>query len=390
MTKERDTAIGNIAYVNEEPGRRLMIGGSLVFVSMKSSVMPPKGFIAQRPRDAIGGLLGSLKKSAPKLFVYVDEKLLALQKTRFAFAIDSYLSWGLRQKKSKGLFVLMGGVEHDGGEFNVDVLVFENGQLIDLYDRELPARKSIRFVATAESVLNDIYVKYPKARVYQAGPMGDLDLPRLDYIGDKPLKGMSYRPLTVSTSSRGDYLIPAAIGAAGFLFYLAAISSGWSKYSEALARYDEVAADPAIKKQGGVDANYIGVMNQRRFFMEAPRRQDLLPHAALKIVRGIGAVPQVQIIEMRLPSPVVNVQPQVGISMVPTVKNNNDLITAERVPDASIVISVPRGGESAMDQARTVMGIIADRTGMSLRLAHNGWSDEGKRRKFTIEGFIHG
>lgn len=381
--------IANVYDLGNDLDTKLLLGGTAVFVSLQASQAPPKGFIAQRPREAVGGLFGGFNKKSPKVFVYFDQKLMDLAKTRFAFVIDSYLSWGLSQRKRKGVMVLLGGIERIDAESHLDVLVFDNGNLIDLYDRELPARKSLMFNAAVESVIGEILSKHPTASIKQAGPMDSLDLPDVEYIGNKPLKKISYRPLSKSMSSNGDYVVPTLVVLGGLLFYVAAIGSGWNRYSGALSKYEIAAADPSFKAQGGADINYLDVMTQRRFYMNAPRRQDLLPDAALNIVRGIGAVKNVQIKELKLPAPSVSPQTQYGFAVVPTGKTNNDLIQADREPDASLTISVPSTSASALDQAREVMTIIANQTGMSLRLTINGSKNEGKLRTYKIEGFIH-
>lgn len=383
-------AIANLADLDGDLSGKLIVGGAVVFATTQATQVPPKGFVAQRPREAASGFFGGFKKNSPKVYVYVDPKLFNPGKKRFAFLIDAYLSWGLSQRKRKGVVVIFGGIEREVGEFHIDVLVFDAGRLVDLYDKEIPERGSIAFNAAVESVIGDVRSKYSTATIVQAGPMGSFNLPGVEYIGAKPLKSVSYRPISKGMRAYGDFLIPALIGIGGLLCYICAIGIGWDKFSGAQARYDLIAADSAFKSQGGVDTSYINVMTQRRFFMDAPRRQDLLPNAALNIVRGIGAVPMVQIIEMKLPAPSVNPQTQYGFAVVPAGKTNNDLITAQREPDASLMISVPRTAASAMDQAREVMTIIANETGMSLRLANNGWKDDGKRRTYTIEGFIHG
>jgi hypothetical protein len=368
--------------------RKLLVGGELVVSAMHANQVQAKGFIAQKPRDAVGGVLSSLSKDATKVHVSVHPNLLDIGNCRVAFTIDGYMSYGLSQRK--GTVAVLGGIERDDGAFHVDILVFESGRLADLYDRELPEKTSITFEAAAESVIDEIRSKYPRAKVVQAAPLSDWEIEGVEYVGEKALKRLSFYPISKTGSSRGGLLLPSAVGVMGCLIFCGAIGSGWNKYSEAQARYEAAATHPAIKEQGGVDNDYINVMSQRRFFMEGPRKQDLMPDLALNIVRGVASVQAVQIVELKLPAPAVNPQgPQVGIPIV-NPDGNPNLITAARVPDCWIRISVPRANSSAMDQAKDVIKMIANSTGMSLRLVHQGVQDDRTRRIYTIEGFIHG
>lgn len=368
--------------------RRLLIGGQLVFAAMQAGNTPPKGYVAQMPREAVSGLLAGFKKNNPKVHVHVHPSALELPKTRFAFAIDAYLTWGAKQRS--GTVALFGGIERNDGGFHVDVLVFDEGRLVELYDQELPERGSSRFGAAAESIVSQLRAKFPGVRVLQAAPLSDWGLTGVEYVGERPLKHLSFKPLSRSLNDRGHLALPAAIVLAGVLFNIGAVGMAWTNYRNAVSRYDAAAADPEIAKQGGIDSNYINVMTQRRVFMEAPRRQDLLPAKILSIVRGIGVLPSVQIVEMKLPAPSIGAQPSSGVVVNPEGSKDKDLITPERVPDTWMRISVPKSNGSALDQAHDVLSTLARSTGMTLRLVQRGWQDDGARRIFTIEGFIHG
>ncbi len=115
-------AYGSVAELKTVAPRKALIGGQLVFASLSGSVTPPKGFLPQMPRDAVGGL-ASFKKQVPKVYVYVHPALFDMARVRFALCIDTYLTWGLRLRS--GETVLIGGVEQPDGATHVDVLVSE-------------------------------------------------------------------------------------------------------------------------------------------------------------------------------------------------------------------------------------------------------------------------
>ena len=191
-----------------------------------------------------------------------------------------------------------------------------------------------------------------------------------------------------------EFVIPAALAVIGIAYNFGAIGMAWTDWGSAQGNFNEAVNDPALRETGGIDSAYIDVMNQRRIFMETPRKQDVLPDKVLQIVRGIGVLPGVQIIELRLPAPSVTVQIPGQSTAAPIINaesgKNHDLITADRGADAQIRISMPKSAASAIDQAREVLSQLAGGTGMSLRLTQDGVAEDKDRRVFTIEGFIHG
>lgn len=378
--------IANTRHIHEVASRKLLIGGQTVFASMQPTT-PPPGFIQQTPREAAGGLLSGFKKNVPKVYVYVDPKLFELPKARYALTLDAYLGWGVRHRK--GIIIMLGGLETED-ETSVEILVFDSGALVELTDRNLPERASTKFRAAADALMDDYRSRFPSARFVQSAPLTDWEMAGVEYIGDKPLRRISYRPLVKTVSAKTGYVVPVAIALAGVAFYGGALSKGWGHYTRSVAEYEAAAADPAIQKQGGIDTSYLDVMQQRRFFMDEPRRQEILSQKTASFVRGIGAVPGVKIIELKLPAPSINPQTQIGVTISPENAQAKNKLNGDRAPDVWMTISVPRSEMPAMDQAKQVMTIIANSTGMSLRLAHQGWKDDTNRRILTIEGFIHG
>lgn len=388
MKKNKTIAVDNIRDLKDLNARKVLIGGGqLVFASMSANVAPPKGFVAQRPRDAARGFLSGFQKNLPKVYVYVNPMLFDWPKTRFGLAIDAYIAWGTGQRK--GETVLIGGIERDEGSFTVDVLVFDSGRLVAIYDKELPDRQNVRFRGAAEAIVSKIKADYPKARIKQAAPLSDWTIEGVEYVDTKPLKHLSYRPLSRSLNSHRHLLVPAAIATAGVIFNFGIIGAAWNTYQDAQKRYEVAANDPEVKIAGGVDSEYINVITQRRMFMETARRQDVLPSKMLQIVRGIGVLPAVQIVELQLPAPSISSQPTSALIVSAEGNKNPDLITDDRVADAKMKISVPRTRDSALEQAKDVLATLRDSTGMSLRLTHRGWQEDNNRRIYTIEGFIH-
>ncbi len=379
------SSAGDLEDLRERNVRRVLLAGTAVFSSLEEPTH--QGFVPQRQREAAGGLFASLQKESPKVLVSVDERLFDAPKLRVALAIDSYLDWGLKSRDKEGT-VLFGGAESADGT-NVEIMVFVNRRLVELQEKMLPPPQSHVFRDTLTSTIEEIRVRYPNARLVQAGPLSDWGEPQIEYIGETPFRRLSYRPLVRDVSSRSDYLLPAAIVGAGLLFYVGALTKSWDDFTTAVTQYKEAVSDPAIQKQGGVDTNFLNLMNARRMYMDEPRRQTILAEKAATIVRGVGAVQGVRIVEIKLPAPSIGAQAQVGVAVTPDAQKQRQRIAPDRAPDVWLSISVPNSGDNAMNQAKEVMTRIAGNTGMSVRLAHQGWRDDQAARVFQLEGFIH-
>jgi len=365
--------------------RKVLLVGETVFASLQPSV--PDGFVQQAPRNAASGLAAGLSKTAPKVYVSVDARLFSVPRLRVALAIDGYLAWGLREYR-KNTTVLFGGAQTERSTA-VNILVFSNGKLVHLDEKVLPERSSDYFRDALMAMIADVRLRFPTARLVQAAPLDDWQVDGVEYIGDKPIRRLSYRPLVRNYRPRPSLLLPGSMAALGIVIYAGAVSVGWNKYNHAVAEHEKSFADPIIRERGGVDSGFLDVMNARRIYMEQPRRQTEMSNKAESIVRGIGAVPDVQILEMKMPAPSIVPQQQIGITVNPEQAKQKQQITPDRAPDVWFSIAVPKVPDAAINQARSVMILIANNTGMSLRLAHQGWRDDENRRIFNIEGFIH-
>lgn len=379
--------------LNEITARKILLAGETVFLALDDKTLIPSGFVEQAPREGAEYLRALFRKSTPTVHVAVDERLFSLSKSRFALAIDGYLNWGL-SLKGQTTTVLIGGCSTRHGT-SVEIVVFYAGLVQEIGEKNLPAPDDPIFTDAANGLLNSLKAKYPAARFVQAAPLTDWGLEGIEYIGEAPLKRLSYRPLVRTYRSSRRFVLPGAVCAAGVVAYAGMVGFGWTKYELAVAEYNTAMADAAIRDQGGIDTNFLDVMNARRFYMEQPRRQVQLTQEAMRVVRGIGVVSNVQILEIKLPAPSINVRRDNGTVVSPANRQNRQQIMPNRTPDVWMSIAVPMDSDTAILQAKEVMLEIANSTGMSLRLAHQGWKENPKARgglgvrTFNIEGFIH-
>lgn len=371
--------------VQEIHARKILLAGESMFASFSATT--PQGFVVQMPRDAMAGLFTQFNKDAPKIHVAVDERIFDLKKIRVAFAIDGYLDWGLRQR-SKVPTILFGGGELENS-VNVEIMVFHKNRLTELREKSLPPVGAMYFHDALASMLAELRVAYPNARFVQASPLTDWAIKDIEYIGNKAIKGLTYRPLTRSINDRSSYLIPGVLTLAALAIYPALAMSSWSTYNAAIEGYDTAIADPTIQSKQGMDTEFLTTMNSRRIYMEQPRRQKILVEKSEMVVAGMSSIPNLQIIEIKMPAPGNKSKEQVGLTIDSDAEKSRAVIKKDRPADLWFSIAVPKTGEVAIEQAKEIMTEITRNTGMSLRLTHQGWRDDGKRRIFNIEGFIH-
>lgn len=364
---------------------KVLLAGDVVFASLKNKVLD--GYVLQSQIEASNNLVRQLTRKSETVYLSVHERLFAANKGRFAMAVESYIAWGLKRSK-KGTTILYGGASTPN-RTNVTIIVFSEGSVVEIDDRELPQASASYFNDSLTQMHAEIVAKYPTAQYFQASPLDDWKVPGIEYVGVKPLSGASYRPLSRGFSKSSAFVVPAIVGVCGLLFYIGAIGIGWGKYTKAISDYEVAISDPSIKSQGGIDTKFLNVVTARRAYMLDPRRQSALSEKTAFVVRGIGAVADVKILQLKLPAPSINPQRQAGISVSPDQAKQRKAITPERIPDVWLSIAVPKSGTTGIDQGKATMSVIANATGMSLRLPHQGWREELGRRIYNIEGFIH-
>lgn len=392
MSKEH-AVIAQKSDLENIEGSKAIIAGDVVFATMADESPQHQDFIAQEPRAVSGNVLKAYRKDARKLRIAVDPILVGHKGKRFAFAIDGYLAWG-RRTRSKDPVVLFGGAQTAQG-INVDVLVFVDGDLQAYAERVLPHMESYTFKTAVQSLIDEFRSQYEHASFHQAEPLSPWDMPEIQWVGRDALRGLRYRRLGMLTTGKGGFALPAAAALAGVMLYAGVVTVGWQRLETAATDY-EIAIDNAeIRKLGGINTEYLDLMNTRRMYMEAPRKQVLLAEKAQDIAAGVAQVANVRIVEMHLPAPNPQGGAQIGLNTAnpaagtaPGQEANPQAISG-RAPDVLLVISTPKSGETGLDQAEKVMASLAGTTKLSMRLAMGGTREHEGNRIFNIEGFIH-
>lgn len=371
----------DVAHVNTT--KALLIGSS-VFASSRDITIP--GYSKLAPRQGINALAALLTKESPRVYVGVSDMVMnqAPRGVRVALAIDGYIQWGLR---STGKVLLIGGFDSPT-ESSLDVLVFENGRFVDYSNKVLPGTSANHYSETVADLLDEFASTHPGHKIVQAAPLTPFGagFDSVQYVGDKLFKRLSFRPLSQKDKGRlAPLALPFGMVTLSALFYLCAIGMGWSGHTSAKQAFEREVADPLVQGKGGVDSTLIDVTQQRRFFMDEPRRQIAMAEKSSALVAAIGAIPGLRIVEITLAAPAL-----ASSTTSPAGLAADTAGAAEKKPDVVLRISVSNQGESALVQGRAVMQSISSNTGMTARLARQGWTEDGKRRVFNIEGFIHG
>jgi hypothetical protein len=382
-------SVGDVHGIDSIRRGRILVGGELVYSTTSTAHTTPADFVEQPPREILVDILNRVGKKQPKVRLFAHRSVLKNPKLRVGFLIDAYLAWGRKKgkgTKEKSKVALVGGIEL-ADHFHLDVLVFEHGKLVSLYDKELPLQSSPDFVTAAQSVVAGINEKHSDARVVLASPLGPLNVANTEFVGDEPLKFVRYRPLRGAATGMRELVSPIAILLSGILFFSVAFGIGWGKRSAAVKEFDMASNDAEIIAHGGMDSGYVGVNTQRRLFMESMHQRSELPHALIKIVSGIGQIGDVKIVELRVPG-------STGASGAgvagPVPGQTARATSAGAAPGVWMQISVVRGSGSALEQGGELVNVLAKNTSMSWRLPPQGWKDDGTRRVYTVEGFLNG
>ncbi|WNH54797.1 hypothetical protein [Stenotrophomonas oahuensis] len=372
------------AHLGAAVGRKVLVCGHGLFASLdKSAPKPTEGFIDQPSRRA-GPVLTGFKKgeTAARLFIAIDERLVHQPKVRYALALDYYLRWGMAH--SKAPLVLLGGAESEGTTY-IDVMVFSNGTLRDLFEHELPAHDHRDFVISLKVLLRKIADDCPGARIVAAAPLPDWRNDDVEYIGDAPLKALSFRPLGASKAGAPGVKASAAVAIAGLLAYGVQVGYGWKSYSDAGAGYKAEVADPVLSDAGGINNARLELLQRREFYMQEIRPQEALAKKSRQIVSGIATLPGVRINSITFGSSnagTLNSAAAVDASGAP--------IAQPVEPNVTMELLVQQSADSALTDAESLMTAISARTGMRLRLQKaQGWSTDETTgiRKLRIEGF---
>jgi hypothetical protein len=367
-------------------GKKAVIGGKLSFIDTGVDEAKMDELVPLPQRDAGKGFLANLRKSAPKLKLFAREEVFKFKRSRFAFLIDAYLSYGLKAQKKDELLAVIGGLESDTERFHIDVLIFNHNGLVRTQEHTLPPTTNHSFGVDCTDIVHSLRQEHQNIRIVVAAPMSPWNVPGTEHEESISFHKLSFKPLTAAKAAQDRYGMPAAMVVAGIAAFCALTASGYSESSAALARFENANNDPAVKKQGGVDNNYLSVTTQRRQFMDAPRRQDRLSNMTLDIIKGIGVNRTFQIVEIKMPAPSIGV-PTNSVGIMPP-DHTSKKGSPDQLPDVWMKISVPKSDGPALYQARDVIRALIHSTGMSIRTAPQGWAEENGRRVFMLEGFI--
>ncbi|KOB18431.1 hypothetical protein AE925_11675 [Xanthomonas arboricola] len=363
--------------------RKLLLTGHSVFATMDSRKETPENFIAQPPRATVPALRQLLGRPAGSLRVFVDERLPQRPRTRYAIALDGYLKWGF--KNGVGSTVLLGGGQDVDATY-LEVYVFQDRVLVEMDERELPTEGDPHFRVTLDTLLDELRGRYPHLRLFAAAPLPDWGRADIGYLADKPIRGLSFVPLSATATARKTARPLIVLSALGALAYVGLVGTGWQMYASAAKRYAEEAADPELTRAGGINNTQLEVMQQRRMFMESPRPQVELARRSRRIVAGLASIPGVRISELVFQGrdAAEAAAAATGLPADPAIQPGNG-----PAPDVFMKLVVPMQGTTAMEQAKALMKVASDRTGLTLRVIPGGLSDDeaASTRTMSIEGF---
>lgn len=356
---------------------RVLVGGELVYADLNSAqnaisaAKALQDYVVQPSREVYSDLSSRVSRSNPRVRVHVHRLAVSNSKLRVGFLVDGYMAWG--RKKAKGRVALIGGMELVNG-FHIDVLIFENGKLISMSDQTLPQKTSFTFSGHLQTLVANISGTYEGIKFVVAAPLDDFDIPGATHIGTRPYSYIRYTPLRTVDKQRHVFVLPAAICMASLLAYIGVLAFDVARFRAEGIEHDRAAQAPEFAQGGGkVDAGVVGVLNQRRQFMETPREQLGYVRTMARVVRGLAPMKDAVVEELVVPAPA----------------KEGDAGSSERAA-VRLTVSLPSVGDSVYDQGVGVVDMLTQSTRMGWRLVPQGAKDDGKKRKFTLEGISHG
>ena len=386
QTASKLSYLAGVGELGSVRRNKALLVGSAVFISIRD--LKAEGYTKVLPRATSSWRRAWAKKDQQRLYVSVRTDILvnAPKTMRFAFAVDGYLKWGFRQK---GGTVLLAGYE-DGSQTSVEVFIFKDGVLTSFEDKRLPSQRAPHFQDGFSTLLETLKENFPDHRMVVAAPLQKpaARYSSIAYVDEKVFASLSFRPLEVFAERRlSEFRWPAAIVGVAVLFYAGAMSMGWMERESAKNAFIEAKSDPVVNGRGGMDSGLIDTIQQRRFFLDQVRHQEVLAEKAKQLMAGIAQVSGVKIIQVKLPAPSLAGGPvPVGVP-APQVD-----VQAKTKTDVWIKVSVPALQLGIWEQSGLLMRELSRNTGMDLRLERNGWSEDVStgRRTYSMEGTIRG
>lgn len=395
--KSRDyQVLAHPSLVDEVTHRKVLLCGDCVALTFDEAASLGAGesgptMMALATRASSRSVKTLLGKTTRPIHVGVDERLLDRPRVRFALAADGYLSWGMQH--GRGTTVLLGGAE-DGGTTYLDVFIFQERTLVEVWNRELPGHQEVGFPRLLDALVEMIGDRYPDARVVAAGPLPDWEREGIEYLGTQPLRSLSFAPLSAKLGTAPGMKHALGLAFAGSVLYAGQVAFGWHSYTDAVQAYRAEITDPQLEKAGGISNGMLEVLQQKRLFMEVHRPQELLAARGRRIVSGVAAVPGVQIKSLTFHAGAAGSEPgQFGAPAAPAPEPaaSGDVGAAgveDEAPDVSMELVVQTSSGFALEQAKVLMQQVGSRTGLSLRMASAAEDQGAGTRTFKLQGYI--
>jgi hypothetical protein len=243
--------------------------------------------------------------------------------------------------------------------------------------------------------ISSVYNEYKDAELVSAWPL-DIVLPRAvkALTADELLTKVSPRVIGKQSIDHAKsfavtYGVPAVAVAVSVIYLASATLIGISSFTSAKNDFESVMqTDEVISKIGGIDVDYLKILNARKQYLEKNESKQLIADDLVKVISAVGTLPEVVVKHVKVvekKGAAARVEPTAVLS--PVQMNQVAIKPTMRI---DILLEVPKDDTlTTVSQGDKIINMLAQASGAKFYIAFGGYSDSDTgSRSFAINGEI--
>lgn len=305
------------------------------------------------------------KKPNIELAVYV-EKATTRNVRSVRLACDAYLSIGFRKSiKFRSAPVVVFGGDYDDEDGNVEVLVFNKGELIEVTESRLSLPSSPDYDDMLDALISNYKSKYMGCLMVQCANLPRWNRPEISkYYTDKIFKSLRPVDLNPTKNPIKLYGTPALLLVLSSLSYVYVVGIGFASHSSLIAEAKQLEAKMYQLSDERVS---IEIMEARESFKNAVAGEEVSYIEDIKkIAQAVSTIDGGIIRGIRAPGGDSSVAAYLSIS-VPLIGSDSPLLQARLVLDQ--LVNNTGGYSMRLSQSQSIT-TNADRVTFHIEVLH--------------------